>query len=270
MNILIFPASFAEGTFIADQAIGRGDFVIGAASVAVSEEERQHFSLWVELPFITDPAFEEALAQLLYQHAISAIHAPHPVVWTTLRALLPRRHPEITLLNDSPAEQRLFPLRCAEQQRHSLPFQLPGLPPTLSVPAWLSTALPLALHHLPGQSPAEKLALMAGLAYGGVAGDLVEIGSLWGRSAYALALACIREGIGPVLCVDPWQSSAYQQSDSHALLAAASDSLDAEASYRYFIANLAPFAGTRCNYLRGYSTEPAEIYCNQREIRSER
>lgn len=269
MSLLIFPASLAESVPIAQAATERGEFVIGAASVAISDEERRHFSAWAELPFISDPTFAAALAQLLQHHKITAIYAPHPVAWTTLRTLLPQQHPGITLLNDNPCEQRLAPLRHAEQQRNTLPFHLPGLPHTPPLPAWLETALTLALSHLPGQSPAEKLALMAGLAHGGVAGDLIEIGSLWGRSAYALALACTREGIGPILCVDPWQSNAYQQPDSNALLAVASDSLDAEASYRYFIANLAPFAGTRCNYFRGYSTQAAEHYRSQHEIRSE-
>lgn len=269
-NILIFPASLAESVSLAEAASARGDFVVGAASVTVPDEERRHFSRWEELPFITDPGFEPALAQLLHRHGITAIHAPHPVVWTTLRALLPKHHPEISLLNDNPVEQRLLPLRRAEQQRDTLPFQLTGLTTTVaSFPPWLGTALTLALQHLPGQSPAEKLSLMAGLVHEGVTGDIIEIGSLWGRSAYALAQACTQEGIGPVLCIDPWQSSAYQQPDSDPLLAVASDTLDAETSYRYFVANMAPFAGVRCNYFRGYSTEAAEIYRSRREIHSE-
>lgn len=269
MNILVFPATVADGVTYAEAARRSGNFVLGAASIKPEGLGQEHFSAWVHLPFVTEPEFLEAFDELVRQHGIEAIYAPHPVVWTMLREHLAQHYPEIALLNDNPCEQRLAPLRHAEQQCRVLPFHLLGLVPTAPVPNWLGTALALALPHLPGQSPPEKLALMTGLAYGGVAGDIVEIGSLWGRSAYAMALACKQEGIGPVLCVDPWQSSAYQQPDSNALLAVASDSLDAEASYRYFVANLASFAGVHCNYIRGYSLEAATLYRNQREICSE-
>lgn len=269
MNILVFPATVADGMSAAESAQRAGNFVLGAASIPVSDTQQASFSAWAELPFVTDPEFQTAFASLITQYRIEAIHAPHPVVWTALQELLPLQHPNITLLNDNPCEARLAPLREAEAQYGVLPFQLPGLSVGTAVPPWLATALSLALPRLPGQSPPEKLALMLALAYGGVAGDLVEIGSLWGRSAWPLALASTRPGTGPLLCIDPWQASAYQQPDSNALLAAASDSLDAAASFRYFIANLAPFAGTHCNYIRGYATEASDLYRKQRDIHSE-
>ena len=72
-------------------------------------------------------------------------------------------------------------------------------------------------------------------------GDVVEIGSWWGRSAALLVWLARRYDIGPVLCVDPWDEACMDQ--GNALLDQTSADLDTEEALRMFEINLAPLAG---------------------------
>ena len=86
------------------------------------------------------------------------------------------------------------------------------------------------------------------------AGDIVEIGSAWGRSAALLVLLARRYEIGHVLCVDPWASAIQEEPTSEI------DGLAADESLRIFEINLAPLADGRLNYLRCASAEAARLY----------
>jgi hypothetical protein len=80
------------------------------------------------------------------------------------------------------------------------------------------------------------------------AGDVVEIGSGWGRSAALLVWLARRYDIGRVLCVDAW-------ADDEAL--------------GVFEINLAPFAGGAANYLRARPDQAAKLYAAGLRVRTE-
>jgi hypothetical protein len=82
-------------------------------------------------------------------------------------------------------------------------------------------------------------------------GDIVEIGSWWGRSAALLVLLARRWRIGPVLCVDPWHAGSLDPDSGR---------MDADCAHTIFQVNLAPLAGGALNYLRATSIEAAAAY----------
>src|SRR5260221_3408208 len=89
------------------------------------------------------------------------------------------------------------------------------------------------------------------------AGDVVEIGSWWGRSAALFTLLAQRWDIGNVLCVDPWATSG------------ANDQADPDQALRIFEVNLAPLAAGRLNYIRGRSHDAAERYAPGLRIKTD-
>ena len=89
-------------------------------------------------------------------------------------------------------------------------------------------------------------------------GDVVEIGSWWGRSAALLLLLARHHGIGPLLCVDPWDQGRLAQGVE--ALDRASARADADRAFRIFLANLSPLAAGDANYLRAPSSEGAAAY----------
>ena len=64
---------------------------------------------------------------------------------------------------------------------------------------------------VPGQCDHPKLEALIAIFRWMPAGDIVEIGSLWGRSAMALAFLARHYRIGNLLCVDPWRTEEVHQ-----------------------------------------------------------
>jgi hypothetical protein len=89
-------------------------------------------------------------------------------------------------------------------------------------------------------------------------GDVVEIGSWWGRSAALLLLLARRFDVGPVLCVDPWRSDCLDQ--GVAVLDRASALLHTDEALAIFQMNLSPLVRGDLNYIRATSTEAAAAY----------
>jgi cephalosporin hydroxylase len=89
-------------------------------------------------------------------------------------------------------------------------------------------------------------------------GDIVEIGSWWGRSAALFVWLSTRYSLGKVLCVDPWLVQSLSQGDP--LLDGLCRNLDTEEALRMFEINLAPLGAGRLNYIRAPSVEGAASY----------
>jgi hypothetical protein len=88
------------------------------------------------------------------------------------------------------------------------------------------------------------------------AGDVVEIGSAWGRFAALLVLLARRYEIGRVLCVDPWTTPLQGKRT----VGRGAATVDPDEALRIFEINLAPLADGRLNYLRSSSAEAERLY----------
>ncbi len=113
---------------------------------------------------------------------------------------------------------------------------------------------------VPGQCAIEKIWALAELARRCPPGDWVETGSLWGKSAAALAWLARRYNRGPLLCIDPWSAEARHQFDKGGPVNAWADRMDFDLAFRIFRTNLAMVGGEVANFLRAPSAEAAADY----------
>jgi hypothetical protein len=257
--VLIFPAGMPEGLAFRDRARALGLRVIGASSVE-GDPARDQYEAWEELPYVSDPGFDAALGALMRRHDVSAVHAPHFVVWTHLSERLDEIAPGAKLSGgDLPQDHERAYRALRERMATDKPLSFePAFPPKPRLSLLEKTGLIRLMNTVPGMCGEEKALAVVEVMRHAPDGDIVEIGSWWGRSASLLVWLARRYDIGKVLCVDPWISDAMPQGD--ALLDKTSADLDTEEALRMFEINLAPLAGDRLNYLRARAEDAAHLY----------
>lgn len=260
---LVFPAGMPDSLDFLDRALLRGAVVVGASSRG-HEPVRERYPNWAQLPYITEPGFDEALCAAIEAHGIGRIYSPHIVVWHYLSEALPRIAPRVQLVNDSPMQADLVPYRAAKRFAESLLQRPLPLAAAVEPQSPLSTIEAAALFKhaecIPGMCDHEKFeALCETLRYA-VPGDLVEIGSYYGKSAFMLLSLARRYAIGNVLCVDPWSVEQATQNDDTGMVDALVPQLKDTEILAGFQINLLPYAQGRANYLRMPSVEAAQRY----------
>jgi len=268
--ILVFPAGMAEACRFAEEAVARGRPVIGASSLAF-DPARTLYADWAWLPYYDAPDFAERLVALVRDRGIAGIHTPHPVVHAHLRAMLPRLLPDCPLEGASPYQGDLDTYRRALRDAAGLADAGTGLggAAPLAPPLGLEAAAAFLRQSraVPGMCDDTKLWALAAIARHAPAGDVVEIGSWWGKSAAALAWLSARHGIGALLCVDPWsvEEACQERADLDSITATA----DHEEAARIFRISLLGLALRGVNYLRMPSVDGAARYRAAPLVRSE-
>jgi len=266
--VLVFPAGMPEGLAFRDRAKARGLRVVGASSLEHDPAEGT-YEAWERLPYVNDPGFDDALAELVRRHGVSAIHTPHFVVWRHLSEHLAQIAPGAELSGaDKPEDsERAYRELRDRVAATRAPAFWPALPPKQPLSLVERAGLVRLASTIPGMcGEAKMVALMEAMRHA-PNGDIVEIGSWWGKSAALLVLLGRRYEIGNVLCVDPWCADAMVQGD--ALLDSTSVDLDTEEALRMFEINLAPLAGGRLNYLRLRSEDAAPRYVPGLTVKSD-
>jgi hypothetical protein len=257
--VLVFPAGMPEGLAYRDRAKASGLRLVGASSLERDPAEGA-YEAWERLPYVNDPGFDAALAEVVKRHGVGAIHTPHFVVWRHLSEHLADIAPGVALSGadkpqDSERAYRALRERVASAR---LPAFWPAAPPKPRLSLVERAGLVRLIDTIPGMCGEPKMhALMEAMRHA-PAGDVVEIGAWWGRSAALLVWLARRYDVGNVLCIDPWRPDFMTQGD--ALLDSTSVELDTEEALRMFEINLAPLADGRLNYLRMGAAEAAPRY----------
>jgi hypothetical protein len=263
-SVLVFPAGMPNALTWARHASKNGVRVVGASSLT-HDPARPNYDEWAWLPWIGGDDFSTALGRCLAEQRINAVFTSHPVVWSVLRDLLPKISPAVGLEPVEPWAADLGDYRAYRDMAArfaSDPLELaasgdpmPGMPlPKLA-------ALVRLFQLVPGQCDDNKLEALIAIFAHMPPGDVVEIGSLWGRSAVALAFLSAHYAIGNLLCVDPWLKQEIRQGIPQ--LDAVFEEAPLEEIFEAFRINLAPFAG-RANYSRALSKDASEIYARER------
>ena len=241
------------------QARSTGRRLLGASSLAFDPAARE-YEQWAWLPYVHQAGFGEALKGLVDRHDITAIYSPHQVVSDVLTELLPRIAPDVELvaadpvLNAAAGYRRDLASAEAACQRSAL-----ALPPGRAALSAIQRAgLIRLVNTIPGMTDLDKIDAVIDVMRLVPEGDIVEIGSWWGRSASLFLLLSQHYGLGSVLCVDPWRSDCLDQ--DVAVLDRSSARLDLDEAFAIFQVNLAPLANGRLNYLRATSAEAAPRY----------
>lgn len=270
MTTLIFPAVNRAAHDYLDAARQRAEPVLAAASMAADQAGITAVP-YSQLPSIYDAGFEARFDALLQEHAITRLYCPISTVHQFMRQMIARRGLALTLLGQSPIEQQV-------QEHRRLMSQADRLRPYVHAASALAEP-PLSLIEVAGvlrqaaliygESNDDKLAAMMGALASAPRGDVVEIGSLMGRSAFVLLYLARRYRLGPVLTVDPWAFDECVQSDSPEGLKEVSGEWDFELLGRGLHVHLAPFVPDDQAHLRLPSRAGHQWYASGAEIRAQ-
>tara|TARA_R110001592_G_scaffold211547_1_gene463421 strand:- start:14829 stop:16031 length:1203 start_codon:yes stop_codon:yes gene_type:complete len=212
MHILVFPIDMDKVTDFISTVKSLGIKLTGASSV-MSKAEGYNIDYYHKLPFVTEDTFEEQFDELISNRSITHVYTPHGGVWMylfKLKKLKPTKFSFI-LCEPSPyvedwikfkpsydwAEMILkerfveFFIGCKDDARKKL---LLGQ----------YASLHKQFTNITGQCDVLKLLALVHISRLIPEGDLVEIGSFSGRSAFGIAWLAQKYRIGSLVCIDPW------------------------------------------------------------------
>lgn len=269
-KVMIFPAGMPRSLDYLRKCRLEKRPVIGASSLGY-DPSREEYPAWVHLPYVTDAAFDAALKQAVGEHDIGEIYTPNLVVWNYLSQCVGKLIPGVSLANTSPADEVLSGYRVAQKRARylidhqlSLSSGITGQP----IPAEVEiAALNRYADLIPGMCDDDKFHALLEIARYSVRGDVVEIGSWWGKSAFILSWLARRFDIGNLLCIDPWTNEHLVQNEK--IVDSGSASVDASEALSVFQIGLLPFNFNHINYLRMTSVEGAKYYGKQRSVGTE-
>ncbi|MGP2543453.1 class I SAM-dependent methyltransferase [Yersinia sp. 2541 StPb PI] len=255
-SLLIFPSNMPESRTFSLTAERLGLHVINATS----EQDENISKGSHQLPYITNLSFKDHFVSLLVKESIGYVFTPHPVIWHYLHKLKEELAPQykFEICNDAPLEasyrrfERAFiwAEACLKSHICDLPEKSAPLPQNYYANLYLNYL------DIPGQSDEHKLMVLAEIARSAVPGDIVEIGTFFGRSAYALAWLAQKHQLGNIICVDPWHDKSAQDQGVSATLV--NESADQARWHEIFSGFIASVSGlSNINYLR----QPSAIAC---------
>jgi hypothetical protein len=260
---LIFPAGTPRALEFLGSCLRDQRKVIGASSLSY-DPSRLQYPEWTTLPYINQDNFTSALDIAIRNLNIGSIYSSHPVVWDYLNRTLAQIAPRVVLINASPANAELESYRSASQKAHALLTTPLPLNAVQDAKPNLSELEVAAFYYhsdaIPGMCDHEKLRALYEIARCCPEGDLVEVGSWWGKSAFIFLRLAQAFKIGKLLCVDPWSDAHLIQDDKNGLVDTASAQFSAAEALNVFQMNLLPYSRGDVNYLRMPSTQGAGQY----------
>jgi len=261
--LLIFPAGMPAALERAVRAQVQGTQVLGASSVPADPATR-HYDAWTFLPRYDDPGFTAALKAVAAAHGVTRVYTPHTVIFDHLKKLMVDALPDVALEPAEPFVEEIASYRALLKRRDAMGPLEPIASPTSPKPALTGAELAGLLRFaggVPGLCGEEKILALAAAARLAPAGDVVELGSWWGKSAVALGWLARRYGLGKLLCVDPWSLEEATQANED--VNAQTAKWDMEEVLAVFETNLAMLGGD-ANYLRMASRDAAGVYARDR------
>ncbi|MBT9568774.1 MAG: class I SAM-dependent methyltransferase [Thiobacillus sp.] len=248
-TILIFPLDIDQADTFIQTARALGMETVGASSAMPDKADKpvDHFA---RLPFITDSSFDVALRSVLVEYGVTTVYAPHQGVWRHLEGLLASQPDafRFKLCRPEPllAIQRRFVPHDAWAAAVTSDLELPAVATETDIQPPLSPARYAALHrqflNTPGDSDIGKLRALCDIARRLPPGDMVEVGCLYGRSAFALGFLANCYTLGNLVCVDPWNTAELTDQGAAAALINAelgNSDVNSETIFRVFLGTVA-------------------------------
>lgn len=255
-TLLIFPINIASAKPIIRFASMMGIRVVGATSINNYMAPNDGVPC-INLPYVTAADFESRLMEVLETYSIDLIWTPHHAVWSYLSSAS-KDNPRLNevLCGDHPftSNWNLFResdewgrrMQCDRFAEQVAPVNS-ALRPSLSAVEYAS--IHRGFLRIPGETDLDKLETLCAIARIAPEGDVVEIGSLYGRSAYALGRLAGAYGIGSCIAIDPWaMASAEDQGEQAQILRLGLPFIDLEHVFAEFLATAAEVPGM--SYIR--------------------
>jgi hypothetical protein len=235
-RILVLPGGLPEALAWAAEARLDGDEPIGASLVR-NDPAATEYGEWLYLPSVLAPDFADAFVAAVRRHRIDAVFTSHVVVWHSLARMLPELPVRPRLLGAAPAA-RVQAAMDALARRVNAATVVPEDPGRAPLSRLQRMAVLRGATAIPGQSRDDKLWMLAEAARTAPEGDVVEIGSLWGRSAFMLGWLARHYRLGAVLCVDPWSKSEVVQTEASDIVNQAGAEIDFDRVRDHFLVNM--------------------------------
>ena len=266
-TILIFPSSIAASLNFSHKAKNRGDKIIAASSVK-SDETSKLYDQWILLPSIYENNFTEKFIDVIRKYKVTDFFTPHALVYNVVKKIINENDLNINITDNSPIES----LNNEYKQLLSRTEEVIRFVKTINCKSKISIeTIASILHHaeqIYGQTSETKIAVMIALFGLAPKGDVIEIGSAWGRSAFVLSALANYYKIGNVLCIDPWDEMIASQKNSSGDLEDLNRNLDWELMFQIFKINILSIAKENLNYIRTTSEKAEKVYKRSRVVES--
>jgi cephalosporin hydroxylase len=270
MTTLIFPAGMPRAIAFLNDCLKKRKDVVGASSL-LQDPCRAQYPKWAHLPYVNAPEFAESLLETIQREGISEIYSANPVVWDVLKSTLHTFAPNVDLLWESPAAEMLAGFRSSLRVSDGLWQSRDFLSLcTQGANRMQKDEFAALVHHaetIPGMCDHQKLLALSEVLRLAPKGDVIEIGSWWGKSAFILAHNAYRYQVGSLLCIDPWSDSHLVQGDK--LVDDLSAELSADEAHAVFVTNLLPYSRGNINFIRATSVEGAARYRANSRVKTE-
>ncbi len=269
MTVLVFPSSLEASGAFAGEAARWGRRVVGASSLE-TDPNAGLFDVWARLPFIGDPGFFDALQAIVAREGVTALFTPHAPSFHLLEHELPRRLPGLELMGPGPFRRQMDRISQALDAAHGARAKIEAFGERDSpLPTAFLAGLLAQAETIHGECAQEKILALCGVIPFAPKGDLVEIGSLFGKSGYVLNRIGAYCGIGATLCVDPWNLGLSVQTDAPTHIQEASGGWDWDLVYSGFLIAMLGCTAAPFNYLRMTSATAREVYGRSGAVTSE-
>lgn len=258
---LVFPAIHPDGREYLEAARERYEDVVAASSVRDAEFAEELGELIV-LPYVHDQAFPSLFLDLIRERNITRIYSPVVAVHSWLDRFISGNNLAIRLIGDSPIKREVGRFnRLMDKTARSRRF-IDGCAGSASDLSDLEVAAVFRMAgNIYGESNDHKISAIMAIFSSAPKGDVIEIGSLVGKSVAVLTLLARRYRTGHVLAIDPWQSDSAIQYDSPSTVRADTvGEWDYEVLPQDFIVNMLPVGLGHFNYLRQESASGFECF----------
>lgn len=264
---LVFPAPHPDGLKYLEAARERDENVVAATSESGAGLPEGSGEL-VVLPYVHEAAFPERFLDLIRQRNITRVYAPVAAVYSWLARFIAERNLAVRLIGESPIRREMARFnQLMEKVGSYRRFIDECAGGSCDLGDLEIAAIFRMAGHIYGESNEQKIAAMMAIFSSAPKGDVVEIGSLVGKSASVLALLARRYRTGNMLAVDPWQADAATQHDSPDTVR-----VDMVGEWEYemlprdFAINVLPIGLGSFNYLRQESAKGFEAYRADRTV----
>lgn len=265
--VLVFPATHPDGMKFLDVARERGETAVAASSVWDAKFAAQLGEL-ILLPYVHDQTFPDQFQRLVGERHVTSIYAPVAAVYSWLAHYISENRLPLRLIGDSPikCEMARFDAVMAKAATYR-PFIDQCAGGNCDLADLEIAAVFRMAGKIYGESNDDKIAAMMAIFSSAPKGDVVEVGSLVGRSAAVLAMMSRRYRTGNVLAIDPWQPGNATQCDSpdtvrvHMVGEWEYDMLPQD-----FVVNTWPIGLGGLNYLRLDSAAGYQAFCRSHTV----
>jgi len=258
---LVFPATHPDGLKYIQSAIERDEHIIAATSESHVQVFAENVELHV-LPYVYDVAFSDVFLQFINKNNIARIYAPVSAVHSWLSRFIHAYNLNIHLIGLSPIKREIARFDELMTKVSSYRTYIDSCAGQKSDLSDLEIASIFRMSsNIYGESNEQKIAGIIAIFNSAPKGDVIEIGSLAGKSASVLTLLAKRYQIGNILAIDPWNSSASVQLDSpETVRVHMVGEWEFEMLPKNFVINMMPIGLGNFNYLREESIHGCEIY----------